>query len=151
MRLRVPSLALLSELRIGVAVNCGVGCRQGSDLALLWLWHEPVATAPIGSLAWEPPYEGCRSSPRNGKKTKKKKERERNLGHLVVLRIKLDQSNEHIFQTVANSTMSAFWSPSTHYFRAQKNKGRRSHHVTPWSRVLLFAELSPPERSNQIT
>ena len=90
------------------------------------------------------------------KDKKKKKERERNLGHLVVLRIKLDQSNEHIFQTVANSTMSAFWSPSTHYFRAHKNKRRRLlfetvTSVTPSSWVLLFAELSPPERSNQIT
>ena len=26
------------------------------DLALLWLWHRPAATAPIKSLAWEPPY-----------------------------------------------------------------------------------------------
>ena len=26
------------------------------DLALLWLWCSPVATAPIGPLAWEPPY-----------------------------------------------------------------------------------------------
>ena len=26
------------------------------DLALLWLWHRPVATAPIGSLAWESIY-----------------------------------------------------------------------------------------------
>ena len=40
----------------GVAVNCGVGCRLGSDPALLWLWLRPVATAPIGPLAWEPPY-----------------------------------------------------------------------------------------------
>ena len=23
---------------------------------LLWLWCRPVATAPIGPLAWEPPY-----------------------------------------------------------------------------------------------
>jgi len=37
-------------------VSCGVGCRRGSDPALLWLWRRPVATAPIGSLAWEPPY-----------------------------------------------------------------------------------------------
>ena len=35
---------------------CGVGCRRGSDPALLWLWRRPVATAPIGPLAWEPPY-----------------------------------------------------------------------------------------------
>ena len=26
------------------------------DLALLWLWHSPVATAPIQPLVWEPPY-----------------------------------------------------------------------------------------------
>ena len=30
--------------------------RRGSDLALLRLWRRPAATAPSGSLAWEPPY-----------------------------------------------------------------------------------------------
>jgi len=34
----------------------GVGHRCGLDLALLWLWHRLVATAPIRPLAWEPPY-----------------------------------------------------------------------------------------------
>ena len=33
-----------------------VGCRLGSDPVLLWLWCRPAATAPIRSLAWEPPY-----------------------------------------------------------------------------------------------
>ena len=42
--------------RSGVAVSCGVGCRRGSDPALLWLWRRPVATALIQRLAWEPPY-----------------------------------------------------------------------------------------------
>ena len=37
-------------------MSCGVGRRHGSDLALLWLWCRPVATAPIRPLAWEPPY-----------------------------------------------------------------------------------------------
>ena len=37
-------------------MNCGVGHRHGSDLALLWLWCRPTATAPIRPLAWEPPY-----------------------------------------------------------------------------------------------
>ena len=36
---------------------------------MLWLWRRPVATAPIGPLAREPPYA------RRGKKTKKKKEK----------------------------------------------------------------------------
>ena len=55
-------------------MSCDVGCRCGSDLALLWLWRRSVATAPIGPLAWEPPI--CRrSGPRNGKKPKKKKKK----------------------------------------------------------------------------
>ena len=37
-------------------MSCGVGCRCGSDPMLLWLWCRPVAIAPIGPLAWEPPY-----------------------------------------------------------------------------------------------
>ena len=37
-------------------MSCGVGCRHGSDPALLWPWCRLAATAPIQSLAWEPPY-----------------------------------------------------------------------------------------------
>ena len=37
-----------------IDVSCGVGHRRGLDLAWLWLWL--TATAPIGPLAWEPPY-----------------------------------------------------------------------------------------------
>ena len=37
-------------------MSCGVGCRRGLGRALLWLWRRPEATAPIGPLAWEPPY-----------------------------------------------------------------------------------------------
>ena len=38
-------------------MSCGgVGHRHSPDLMLLWLWHRPVATAPIQPLAWEPPY-----------------------------------------------------------------------------------------------
>ena len=41
---------------------------------LLWLWHGPEATAPIGPLAWEPP---CATGAALEKDKKKKKERER--------------------------------------------------------------------------
>lgn len=34
----------------------GVGCRYGSDPALLWLWQRPAAAAPIQPLAREPPH-----------------------------------------------------------------------------------------------
>ena len=36
------------------AVSCGLGCRQGPDPSLLWLWHRLVAIAPTRSLA--PPH-----------------------------------------------------------------------------------------------
>ena len=37
-------------------MSCGVRCRRGSDLVLLWCWPWLVAAAPNGPLAWEPPY-----------------------------------------------------------------------------------------------
>ena len=37
-------------------MGCGVDGRQGADPALLWLWCRPASVAPIGPLAWEPPY-----------------------------------------------------------------------------------------------
>ena len=35
----------------------GVGCRRGSDPALLWLWLRLAAEAPIRPLPWERPYD----------------------------------------------------------------------------------------------
>ena len=57
----------------GVAVSCGVGCRRGSDLALLWLWRRPAATAPIRLLVWEPPF--VRGVALKRQKTGKKKKK----------------------------------------------------------------------------
>ena len=37
-------------------MSCGVGCRCGSDMALLWLWCRLAAIALIRPLAWELPY-----------------------------------------------------------------------------------------------
>ena len=56
-------------------MSCGVGRRHGSDVALLWLWCGAVATAPIGPLAWEPPYATGVAL----EKTKKKKKSVTNL------------------------------------------------------------------------
>ena len=53
-----------------------VGRRRGWDLALLWLWHRPAATVPIGPLAWEPPYaEGAAQEMAKRQKKKKRKEK----------------------------------------------------------------------------
>ena len=37
-------------------MSCGVCCRLGSDLALMWLWCKLAAAVPIQPLAWELPY-----------------------------------------------------------------------------------------------
>ena len=52
-------------------MSCGVGCRHGLDPVLLWLWCGLAAIAPIGPLAWEPPY-AVGAALGNGKKTKNK-------------------------------------------------------------------------------
>ena len=49
-------------------MSCGGGHRHGSDLALLWLWHRLAAVAPIGPLAWEPPYAARAALKKKGKK-----------------------------------------------------------------------------------
>ena len=49
-------------------MSCGVGCRHGLDLALLWLWCRSAATAPIRPLAWEPPYAAAAALEKNRKK-----------------------------------------------------------------------------------
>ena len=57
-------------------MSCGVGRRRGLDPKLLWLWHRLEATAPIGPLAWEPPY-AVGAALKKIKKRKKKREREK--------------------------------------------------------------------------
>ena len=54
-------------------MSCGVGCRRGLDLVLLWLWHRLVVTALIRPLAWEPPYAAGAALKKTKKKKKKKK------------------------------------------------------------------------------
>ena len=53
-------------------MSCGVGCRLGSDPALLWLWCRLAAVALLGPLAWELPY-AAEAAQRNSKKKDKKK------------------------------------------------------------------------------
>ena len=60
-------------------MSCGVGRRCGSDMALLWLWRRPVATAPIRPLAWEPPY----ASGTAQENTKRQKNKIKNLKNKI--------------------------------------------------------------------
>ena len=52
-------------------MSCVVGRRLGSDLALLGLWHGPVATAPIKPQTWEPPCAVGAALEKGKKKIKK--------------------------------------------------------------------------------
>ena len=55
-------------------MSCGGGRRCGSDPVLLWLWRRLAATAPIGPLAWEPPY-AVGAAQEMAKRQKKKKKK----------------------------------------------------------------------------
>ena len=66
-------------------MSCGVGHRWGLNLALLWLWHSPAATAPIRPLVREPPYAvgvTLKGPKTKKKKKKKKKKREREIWNI---------------------------------------------------------------------
>ena len=54
-------------------MSCGVGRRHGLDLALVWLWHRPAATAPTGPLAWERPCAAGAALKRTKDQKKQKK------------------------------------------------------------------------------
>ena len=68
-------------------MSCGVARGCGSDLAWLWLWCGPVAAAPIGPLAWEPPHAVGAALEKTGRQKKKKKK----VRKLVVLMGSLGQ------------------------------------------------------------
>ena len=67
MRMWIWSLALLSGLRIHIAMSC----RHGSDLALLWLWCRLAAVALIQPLPWELLYASSVPLKRKKKKSNK--------------------------------------------------------------------------------
>ena len=66
-------------------MSCGVGCRCGLDLALLWLWCRLAAAAPIRTLAWEPPYVMGAALIRQKKKKRERKDMQIANDHKKVL------------------------------------------------------------------
>ena len=70
----IPGLAQWVK-DLALPFSCGVGCRWGLEMALLWLWCRLVDIAQIGLLAWEPPY--ATSVALKDEKTKKKKKKKK--------------------------------------------------------------------------
>ena len=66
-----------SPLQVKDALSCGAGRRHGSDLAWLWLWHRPAATAPIPTPSWKLPHAVGVALKKQKKKKKKKERKER--------------------------------------------------------------------------
>ena len=60
-------------------MSCSVGCKHGSDLALLWLGSSLAAAAPVRPLAWECPYAASEAIKRKKERKKKKKNLQRSL------------------------------------------------------------------------
>ena len=75
----ISSCLLPSGLAQWIQHCCKLWYRShSSDLAFLWFWHRPPATAPIRPLAWEPP---CAIGVTLDKiKRQKKKKKKRDVG-----------------------------------------------------------------------
>ena len=69
---------------------------------MLWLWHRPVATAPIRPLAWEPPY-AAEAAQRNSKKTKKKKKKKKEKKKKTKTKKKKKKKKKKLGKTVTAS------------------------------------------------
>ena len=74
-------------------MSCGVGRRCGSDVALLWLWHRPAATAPIRPLAWEPPYTAGMALEKTKKKKEKRKKKNKFHIRFIYIFMEINQYN----------------------------------------------------------
>ena len=61
-------------------MSCGIGHRRSLDLVWLWLWL--ATTAPMPSLAWEPPYAAGVALKRPKEKIKKSSVLPKRIKHL---------------------------------------------------------------------
>ena len=75
-------------------MNCGVGRSRSLDMALLWLWCRPAATATIRPLVWEPPYAMGVALKRQKDKKRKKRKRKRGSSHCGSAEINLTSIHE---------------------------------------------------------
>ena len=85
-----------------VAVSCGVGCRCGSNLALLW--HRPEAVALIRSLACELPYAMNAALKKKKEKGQEKEKRKKMIKKNYISNLFSDSTS---LNTIANCFMES--------------------------------------------
>ena len=89
-----------------------MGHRRGWNLALLWLWCRPAATALIQPLAWEPPNAVGAALKR------KRKKKKRLTGYIVVYPYSAIKFNTLPIQTT-------MWDSSLKMMLKQENPRRK--------------------------
>ena len=98
-------------------MSCGVGGRGGSDLALLWLWLWPVATALIRPLAWEPPYAASQ-------KTKDKRQKKRKFSRVQEL-----ESQINVLHRLTK-IFSSYSSDKDYFFKTSSSAMEDLHYLS---------------------
>ena len=76
-------------------MSCGVGCKRGSDPALLWLCCRLVATTPIRPLAWESPY-AVGLAQEMAKRPKNKQTKSKNKQTKTTMRLTMKEQKEKL-------------------------------------------------------
>ena len=72
---------------------------------MLWLWHRLVATAPIGPLAWEPPY-AVGAAQEIAKRPKKKKINKRKVKNHMIISIDAEKAFDKIQHPIMIKTLT---------------------------------------------
>ena len=130
--------ALLSGLRIP---RCTSQMKLGSSVGVwCWLWCRQAATAPIGPLAGEPPYDPKRTTDKKKKKKKKKEEKGCPRLPLPHSSSSNTRQNGSSGNSTRNKTLGTGFEPS----KTQEKFPTMTHRVSP---PKLHAQSSCSQRS----
>ena len=113
-------------------MSCGVGCRLGSGLVLLWLWCRLAATALIRPLSWEPPSATGGALKRQKTKKQKTKKKHLNSKRTKKSNLKYGQKIRPYFKEDIQMANMVIKRCSTLYvIRELQSKMTRRHHNEP--------------------
>ena len=126
-------------------MSCGVVCRCSSDLTLLWLWCRLAAPAPVGTLAWEPPYteDVAQKRPKKKERTRERereRERETKLRESQLVSLQNREQSSFTFSPLSYFMVSCLQFASTFFLSPQSISPFT--HLPPYS---VASKWSPTE------